>query len=92
MKKTYRFTIVLRGIDVITEDVAEALFEAGCDDSSPGSHGGHAYAAFDRQADSLESAVASAVANVRAAGYGIDHVQIDDADLAGLSTVSDLTH
>ena len=39
------------------------------------------------EADSLEAAVASAAAHVRTAGYSIDHVQIDDADLAVLSTV-----
>lgn len=92
MKNTYRFTIILRGIDVMSEDVAEALYEAGCDDSSPGSHGGHAYAAFDRDADSLESAVASAVANVRAAGYGNEHVQIDETDLAALGEVGNIAH
>ncbi|MFO7902517.1 MAG: hypothetical protein R6U98_07650 [Pirellulaceae bacterium] len=85
--KTYRFTVYFRGIDYMSEEMAEALYEAGCDDCSPGSHGGQAYADFARQADSLEAAVASAAAHVRTAGYSIDHVQIDDADLAVLSAV-----
>jgi hypothetical protein len=85
--KTYRFTVYFRGIDYMSEEMAESLHEAGCDDCSPGSHGGQAYADFARQANSLEAAVASAAADVRTAGYGIDYVQIDDADLAGLSAV-----
>ena len=86
--KTYRFTVFIRGIDYMSEDMAEALYEAGCDDCSPGSHDGRAYADFARQAESLEAAVASAAADVRNAGYSIDYIQIDDADLAGLGAVS----
>lgn len=86
--KTYRFTIFLKDVGAMTEDIAESLYVAGCDDSSPGSHGGQTYAAFDRDANSLESAVASAVANVRSAGYAIDRVQIDESDLAVLSAGS----
>jgi len=69
----------------MSEEVAEALYEAGCDDCSPGSHDGQAYADFARQADSLEAAVASAAVDVRSSGYAVDHVEIDDADLAGLN-------
>ncbi len=85
--KTYRFTVYFRGIDYMSEEMADTLYKVGCDDCSPGSHDGRAYADFSRQADSLEAAVASAAANVRTAGYAIDHVEIDDADLAGLSVV-----
>jgi hypothetical protein len=85
--KTYRFTIYLRGIAVISEDVAEELYRAGCDDCTPGSCDGESYAAFDREADSLESAVASAVANIQSAGQIVDRVQLDANDLAVLSAI-----
>lgn len=86
--KTYRFTIYFRNVDYMSEDMAEALYEAGCDDCTPGSHGGQSYADFSRQANSLEVAVASAAANVRAAGYNIDRVQMDNDDLAGLNAAA----
>ena len=83
--KTYRFTIYLNGVEM-TDDVAEALYEAGCDDCTPCSHGDESYAHFSREANSLESAVASAVANVKSAGYEVERVQINESDLAGLTS------
>lgn len=80
--KTYRFTIFFRDIDYMTEEMSEALYEAGCDDCSPASSGGRAYAHFSREAESLETAVASAESNVQAAGYQVDHVQIGQQDIA----------
>lgn len=81
---TYRFTIVLSGVDEMTEDIAEALFEAGCDDGSPASGLGIAWVGFDRDAISLEAAVASALANVRAAGQTVARVQLNDDELSQL--------
>jgi hypothetical protein len=37
---------------------------------------------FDREADSLEQAIRSAVADVQAAGYRVTRVEIEPADLA----------
>lgn len=82
--KTYRFTAILKGISCLEDEISERLYEAGCDDSSPFSGGGITGAAFDRDADSLEAAIASAVADIRKAGYEIERVQIDDVDLAGI--------
>jgi hypothetical protein len=38
----YDFVVVLKGLDVVDDDLAEALFEAGCDDGSPFSSNGTA--------------------------------------------------
>ena len=32
----YEFTLVLSGSLELTEDIADALFETGCDDGTPG--------------------------------------------------------
>ena len=32
----YEFTLILTGPIELTEDIADALFEAGCDDGTPG--------------------------------------------------------
>ena len=79
--KTYHFTIQFRGIDYMSEELADRLYEAGCDDCLPGSHGGHAYAGFDRKAGSLESAIASAIRDVRKAGCEVERVEIENEDL-----------
>ena len=86
--KSYRFTIYLRGVDYMTEDMAEALYDAGCDDCLPGSSAGQCHVAFDREAVSLEAAVASAADNIRAAGLQVDRVQIDADELNTLNAAA----
>jgi hypothetical protein len=83
----YRFAVILRGLDVIDDDLAESLYEAGCDDGSPFSSCGVASVGFDRDADCLESAIRSAVADVQKAGCVVECVKIehDSPLLAGES-------
>ena len=73
----YEFTLVLSGSPELTEDVADALFEAGCSDATPGTCEGVFSIDFTRQSDSLEAAIRSAVANIRAAGFDVERVEID---------------
>ena len=73
----YRFAVILRGLDVIDDDLAESLYEAGCNDGSPFSSCGVATIGFDREADCLESAIRSAVADVQKAGCVVDCVKIE---------------
>lgn len=73
----YRFAVILRGLDVINDELADALYAAGCDDGSPFSSNGIAAIGFDREADSLESAIRSAVADVQKAGCVVQRVQIE---------------
>ena len=83
----YGFRVILDGIDVMTEDVAESLYTAGCDDCSPFSGDGLAGAVFDRRAVTLEAAVASALHDVRKAGFEVARVEIEASDLAELQAV-----
>ena len=80
--KCYGFSIILKGVPFITEEIADKLFEAGCDDCSPGSHAEVTRADFDREAESLESAISSAVADVRKAGYEAERIEIVGEDIA----------
>jgi hypothetical protein len=73
----YEFTVILANLDVMTTDLAEALFVAGCDDGHPWSSDGVAAVTFDRKADSLESAIRSAIADVQKAGCVMDFVKIE---------------
>ena len=79
---TYRFTVVLAGLREVSDDLAEALFEAGCDDGSPWSSQGVAAVGFDREAESFEQAVRSAIGDVQKAGCHVAWVKIEPEDLA----------
>ncbi len=81
---TYAFDVILAGIEEMTDDIAEALFVAGCDDCVPCSRDGIAYAGFDREAASLDEAVRSAVADVQKAGQKVAWVRIHADSLAAI--------
>ncbi len=72
----YEFTLILRGPLELTEDIADELFEAGCDDGTPGTCEGVFSIDFHREADSLEEAIRSAIGNVKTAGYRVERVEI----------------
>ena len=79
--QTYTFTVVLGDQTEMTEELAEALAAAGCDDGLAGSSGGACVVVFDRDAESLEQAVRSAVADVQKAGCRAAWVKIEPQDL-----------
>jgi hypothetical protein len=74
--KTYDFEVILAAGTDVTEELADRLFEAGCDDGTPGACCGVPVIGFSREAESLESAIRSAVANVQKAGCVVERVQI----------------
>ena len=80
----YDFTVYLQGTPELTDEMADALFEAGCDDGSPGSCERVVSIDFHREAKSLDEAVRTAVANIEAAGYAIDRVEIEAEGIAAL--------
>ncbi len=79
---TYEFTTILSDQSEMTEDLAESLFSAGCDDGTPGSSGGFAYICFSREGESLESAIRSAIADAQKAGCVVAEVKIDAESFA----------
>jgi len=78
----HHFTVVLRDAPELTEELADRLFAAGCDDGSPGMCSGVTMIDFHREANSLEDAIRSAVANVSSAGCIAARVEIDAQTLA----------
>ena len=66
--KTWEFTLELTGIEDPTAELAEALFRAGCDDTTLSKSEGKLWLDFDREAESLEEAVTTATNDVRKAG------------------------
>lgn len=81
----YDFTLVLRGSPELTEELADRLFAAGCDDGTPGSCCGVAVIDFHRESESLEAALRSALAQVNAAGESVERVQIEAEALSPMA-------
>jgi hypothetical protein len=77
--KTYSFSVVLAGISELTPEIADALYEAGCDDAGVGTCDGILTVDFDREADSLGDAIGSAVKDVERAGCAIARIIIEEA-------------
>jgi hypothetical protein len=75
----YDFSLVIADEVELTEDVADALFSAGCDDATPGTCEGVLTLDFHREAPSLEDAIRTAIADVRSAGLQAARVEIDAA-------------
>lgn len=74
-------SILAEPIDENFAEMCESVFEAGCDDSTPGASCGVVYVDFDREADSLRGAIESAVTQVESAGYKVARVEPDDLKL-----------
>ena len=74
--KTYEFTIILNQPEVTDVD-CDALYEAGCDDSTVVTKNGTTCVIFDRESASLEEAICSATADVRKAGFDVARVEMD---------------
>lgn len=78
--RVFEFTLHLeRPLDVSVAGL-NRLYEAGCDDGSPGMVDGLAFIAFDREAESLEEAVRSAVADVHSAGYRVVRIETEETE------------
>ena len=77
--KIHDFTIILdrpESSDEAGAD-ADALYEAGCDDGSISTSGGTTRIDFHREAEHLEAAIASAIADIRSAGFDATEVRLD---------------
>jgi hypothetical protein len=79
--KTYQFDVLLKDVSEITDDHADALFAAGCDDATPVCCDGVAWIHFDREASSLEEAIHTAVGQVQTCGFRVFKIELD-ADAA----------
>ena len=76
----YDFTLILKQRDLDDEvflDLSDRIYGAGCDDSSVSSCEGAISISFDRESESLESAIRSAIAQVQTTGVSVEHVRIE---------------
>jgi hypothetical protein len=75
-RRPNKFTVILAAVTEMTVEMADALFEAGCDDSSPWSSESVVYVAFDREAESLGDAIGSAVKDVMQAAFSVARIDV----------------
>jgi len=73
--KTHEFRLIMAGMSDVSMDDADALYEAGCSDATFGSCEGVAFGDFDREAETLEEAIRSAIADVQKAGFRVAGVE-----------------
>lgn len=82
--RVYRFIVTLGAAAQHSDDLADALFEAGCDDGTLWSTGSVVQVGFSREAESLEAAIRSAIADVVKTGQTVTEMTLEAAALAAL--------
>jgi hypothetical protein len=85
---THSFTLVLSGVSEIHQDLADALFEAGCDDTLLGSRDGVVYLDFDREAETFREAVDGAIADVARVRMPVTVARVEPDDLVTASEIA----
>jgi hypothetical protein len=75
--KTYEFMIVASGLDPQADDFERRFYAAGCDDATISFQKGSIIVDFARDAESVATAIASAVACVTAAGAKVIRIEPD---------------
>ncbi|MGH3763868.1 MAG: hypothetical protein ACRDTX_01740 [Pseudonocardiaceae bacterium] len=73
---SYEFTLILDHAPSAEE--LDALFEAGCDDSTPETVAGSGWLHFDRAADTLLEALTSAIRDIESTGLAVCAVASND--------------
>jgi hypothetical protein len=76
----YHFSVMVADCDTMTAELTEALYVAGCDDGTLWSGKGVAAVTFDREAQSLESAIRSAVADIQKAGCTVKYTIVESPE------------
>lgn len=74
---THSFTLVFGTFDDLTDEWLNAIFEAGCDDSTVAIRAGVLRIAFDREAPSFRAALFSAISDVERAGLGLELIRVE---------------
>lgn len=82
MNREFAFTIWIKSDARDFDDVSNSVYEAGGDDTVVGELAGKPYVAFDREAESLEDALRSALQTIRAAGLEAERCEIPGEALA----------
>ncbi len=80
--RRYDFTLVLAQGTDLTDQLVENLYEAACDDGSPSSRARVVMVPLHREAESLEQAIRSGLADMQKAACHAPRVEIETEDLS----------
>lgn len=84
--RAYQFALIVEGADLQSDEMFDAVFEAGCDDALVGCSDGVQFVDFDREAPSAGEAIRSAIAALEGLP-GVTVVRVAGADLLSNSDV-----
>ncbi len=84
----HQFTLIVEGVNLQSDEIMDALFEAGCDDGTVGSIGSVQYIDFDREGDSLADAVLEATEAIERAVPGARVVHMEPDELVTISDIA----
>ncbi|MCL2640127.1 MAG: hypothetical protein FWD53_04720 [Phycisphaerales bacterium] len=87
-EQEYDFALIIGGVKELTDEITDALFEAGCDDATASIQYGQLYLEFSRAATSLEKAILSAIRDVRKADIGAEVLRVDECNLVTPSEIA----
>jgi len=91
-RRTYTFSLILGGCAVVSAEIEDALYEAGCDDALLGSRDGVLFLDFDRTSTSLLEAVLSAVADIHQAHAELWVSRVEPDDLVSAAEIARRAH
>ena len=83
---SYRFNVIVPSKPLTHHeilDVTDALGNAGCTDATIRGHTEGIELLFEREANSLQAAISSAVADVESVGYQISKVELEREAIPG---------
>ena len=86
MMSCYRFSVIVPAPQMPFDEMLEAtdaLAEAGCTDASVRGHTTGMELLFERSADSLQAAIASAIDDVERAGYRVSKIELEREAIPG---------
>ncbi len=75
--KNHSLTIIASGLEIGNLDYADRFFEAGCDDSTISLQKGLFVLEFDREANTFEDALITAIRDVKKVGATIERIEPD---------------
>jgi hypothetical protein len=87
-KESYDFVLVLDGVSTLDDAIMNALWEVGCQDATPCLRSGRLYLAFSLDAASLQSAILSAMEDVKRAQIGATILSIDECNLVSQAEIA----
>ena len=76
-KDTQSFTLALADLPELSEEMVERVY-ARCSDATVSQRGGVVYVSFDRQGQTLPTAVVSAIRSLQRLGLRVDRIVADD--------------